>query len=160
MKHFSTHILISPPGLPGLRRISSRSGRRRIGVGHGRCVTCLWWVAVVRMELAGRGRRDTRVLLAGWRRIIRSLLSLVCITSRWWTIWLILLLGIRILAIRRPFSCFLTCNMVSRSIIGAVNFKLTSAFFLLFSLTLLSLFVFRSSQTCRSSSSCSKGCGG
>ena len=68
----------------------------------------MWWVFIVRMELASRRRRDTRVLLDGLRRIIRRLLSFYRVSGRWGAIWLILLLTVRILAIRRPFSCLLT----------------------------------------------------
>ena len=109
MKYFSTHILISPPGLPRLLwGIYGCSRRRRIGVGHWRCVALLWRVIVVRMQLTDRGRRDARILLASCGRKIRCRLSLDWIARRWGAIWLIVLLSVRVLAIRRLFSRFLT----------------------------------------------------
>ncbi len=52
VKYFGTHILISPPGFPGLLRwVAGSSWRRGVGVRDRRLKATLGWVAVIRMDL-------------------------------------------------------------------------------------------------------------
>lgn len=120
VKYFGTHILISPPGFPGLLRwVAGSSWRRGVGVRDRRLKATLGWVAVIRMDLGIEWRTLALIFRAAigarwlkrlprWAREEWLLLSTFDIASLGLAAWGIGRLRVWILAVRRLLGFLLT----------------------------------------------------